>query len=643
MTTTKGDCGCHESAAPAEMMVSPGAAARFGVAARYGVADPKPATAPVATPGAGTRSGTGTTVLRGFRGLNPQDGLFLRGEHLAAIQDYSRALTTALATASGTGVVHGLGVAIAGRKLVVSPGLAISPHGRLLLLTEAVSIPLDDAHLPALEADGFWRVELHWAWDNSGSAPSYGSLCADECHDGGSTIRPWRDEGVEIRIVPDALELFGGVLSDVRGNWLSSHYFERERRNGRPWLTPVARNAPVPPLGSHAWTDDTRAPDEQGVPLALVYSSQRASTDDVAYRLQVWTARRLTDGPVAHAAWRSRLAMRPWSIFLAQILQFESEIMGVVGQSSGPQSAVIQDLGDAYQFVVDARDLLAGAGLFIKDIKPSDRGVRRRPEFAEFMAAYSRAAASSLASEDPAPVSEQFGIGELPPAGYLPMNERAEDVERRLQAFFGPNVQVRTRRLRADQVADEVLAAQHRDRIPLYFVDGLPQPKVDVLLPVESADMPQLSTDVYGWVAFVRRAPEPEPPQTSPMTQVGVYIRGIDDLDVGVDLDLEDRIDTVETGLGEPIGVLEYPKGTWAYPRGTAAHDALKMLAEYAQKGLVPFGFVALTEVDPALAALRAGLFGVSLDSAYGHLPVRAYDGRPAEVIAILVAERAEG
>ena len=36
--------------------------------------------------------------------LNPLDGLFLRAEHLAAIQNYARELTRAVSRAGGAGV-----------------------------------------------------------------------------------------------------------------------------------------------------------------------------------------------------------------------------------------------------------------------------------------------------------------------------------------------------------------------------------------------------------------------------------------------------------------------------------------------------------------------------------------------------------
>src|SRR5437879_4748787 len=53
-----------------------------------------------AVPGPATVSGDITS-------LNPSDGLFLRAEHLNAIQNYERALSLAGGIGGGTGVVYG--------------------------------------------------------------------------------------------------------------------------------------------------------------------------------------------------------------------------------------------------------------------------------------------------------------------------------------------------------------------------------------------------------------------------------------------------------------------------------------------------------------------------------------------------------
>ncbi len=608
MTTTKSDCGCADTktTTPRATRTTPAAAART----------PR---ATVATGGTTNPADGGTVVLDGFRALNPVDGLFLRAEHLSAIQDYAKALANALATAGGAGVVHGLGVTLTGSDVEVSPGLAVTPHGQLLRLASTVRITLDDDHLPVRPPNGFWRVELFGASATSGSAPVYGSLCNDGCGDGdGSTIQPWRDEGVEIRLTADSLPGLDGVALERRPNWLASAYFERERSSGQPWLTPAAAASPIAPLLSHDWEDATALPGEQGVSLALVQAV------DGAYRLDVWAARRLVDGPLAAASWRNRLAMRPWSVFLAQVLQFEAELA-----ASGAQNELLTDVGAAH-YEATAKELLEETQRFISGLSEKDP-LRARKVFQRLEEVVEKAADAPAGEGGPASASAQLGIGELPPAGYLQVDQSRKDLEPVVRAFFGDQVDVRFRRLRADQVPDEVLAAQSRDRIPLDPVPGT-RPKVDVLIPAEPADKVELAAAAYDWVAFVRRGPEEATTQAPPpeTENVEVYLYVVDQGNADrFDREFTDA-DLKQAQLGD-IGSLTFPKGSWAYPGGAVARKVLDAL-----QGSRPLTLVALTKGDDTpLAAVRAGLFGTSLDSG-APLPVRAWPTKPVEAIVVV-------
>ncbi|MGC3992785.1 MAG: hypothetical protein QM779_01425 [Propionicimonas sp.] len=610
MTTTKSDCGCAGGGTTAARTSNATRAAVVRSAARASA--PSASTAAVPTV---TASGGGTIVLDGFRALNPVDGLFLRAEHLDAIQDYALALTTALATAGGTGVVYGLGVTLDGEDLEVSPGLAVTPHGRLLLLTSTVRVTLDDSHVPDRPVNGFWRVELFGARGTSGSAPVYGSLCNDGCGDGdGSTIQPWREEGVELRLTPDSLAGLDGVGTDRRVNWLASAYFERERATGGPWLTPAAAAGTIAPVRSHDWEDATPLPGEAGVPLALVQSVAGS------YRLDVWAARRLVDGPLAGAAWRNRLAMRPWAVFLAQVLQFQAELA-----TTGVQSG-LTGVG-AVHAQASAKELLEETQRFISGLSEKDP-MRGRKVFQRLEEVVDKVA-EEPADPSGASSAARADLGELPPAGYLQVDEHRKDLEGVVTAFFGDHVDVRFRRLRADQVADEVLAAQSRDRIPLDPVTA-DRPKVDVLIPAEPADRPELVAASYGWVAFVRRGPEEVAEAAPPATEdVDVYV-------YTVDADAVARLDRVFTRKdlqsAQAVGTLTFPQGSWAYPGGEVARKVLDSIV-----GSSPVMMVGLTRGDDTpLVALRAGLFGTSLDSG-ASLPVRAWPDQPVEAIVVVV------
>ncbi|MFT3971738.1 MAG: hypothetical protein QM695_16040 [Micropruina sp.] len=611
MTTTTGDCGCHGAAAP----LSP---ARATAAVLTLTGRPAVASTPARS------AARGRIVLDGFRGLNPRDGLFLRAEHLALIQDYARALTTALAAASGPGVVHGFGVRLTGTSLEVSPGLAVSPGGRLLRLANTTKIPLDDTSVPARRPDGFWRVEVHWEQGTSGSAPVYGSLCSDACADGGTTIEPLLDEGVSIRIVADSLLGLEKTSCLQRRNWLASAYFERERASGQPWLVPAEAGNAVS-LWSHDFQDATPLPPDAGVPLALLLHKEEPS----AYELDVWAARRLVDGSGANATWRNRLAMRPWSVFLAQILQFEAQITGLTLDS--PTTA--PGGGEVVSGEQAAHELLGEAQRFVQAVKLTDRlrdreSFRRLAECVQLTTEQTAPAAALRAAS----LATEYGVGELPPAGYLVVPDPPEVITGELRAFFH-NVDLRLRRVRADQVADEVMAAQHRDRIPL--LEPIPgrRPQVDILVPVVPADKPELATDAYRWIAFVRQGPEPlappVPPLPAPETEdVAVYLLWDDEPGrllqqfTPDDLTRAEKID---------LGTLSYPKGGWAYPGGSVAREVLDVL-----DGARPASLVGLTRGDDRpLVATRAGLFGTSLDSGVV-LPVLALDNQAVEAIVVV-------
>lgn len=575
------------------------------------------------TIGSGAAAGdAGTSSLDGFRALNPSDGLFLRAEHLSVMQSYAQSLAFATATATGIGVVHGLGVRWSqdgDNALYVSPGLAISPTGRLLRLGHTLKVPLDEQDLAPRLTNGFWVVELHWASGSSGSAPVYGSLCNDACADGGSTIRPWRDEGVVVRLTPDTLPGLDATPSDVRRNWLASAYFERERAAGPPWLVPAGSAGRVEPLYTRSWDDATALPADRGVALAVL---QDVDGEKV---LDVWTARRLVDGANAHAAWRSRLAMRPWSVFLAQMLQFEEEL-SVGGSPLGLGSV---DPGKLVVLDVEVEEeLREPIERYMREM--ADKFPSRWHQFTELKEAVLAAAVQKRGRLTAVRSLEGLGLRELPSAGYLAVDETQDGLLGVLGEFFGARVDLRLRPVRADQVAGALADAQHRDRIPLD--SDLGHPQVDVLVPVQPADTPELRVDAYGWVAFVRRplecvAEAPDPPEEK-SEDVTVY-SAFSERGEPEDEFREGRLEGVQE-----IGRLAYPAGGWDYPGGDVARKAAEAAAT---EDLMVIVALASDPDRAPLAALRASLFAASLDAGLGAPPVHAFPSATGEEAIVLV------
>ena len=146
------------------------------------------------------------------------------------------------------------------------------------------------------------------------------------------------------------------------------------------------------------------------------------------------------------------------------------------------------------------------------------------------------------------------GFRELPPAGFLPVAAGARDIADQLRAMFG-TVRVTVRHSSADAALRAVAAAQHLDRIPLTLDGGGDNPAVEVWVPDVLADLPEVTTPAYGWVAFVRdrgRVAAPPP---------------VDVVDVHSAADPDNDLTKFAEGLPtdhDPFATLTYPAGEWA-------------------------------------------------------------------------------
>lgn len=344
-----------------------------------------------------------------LKALNPLDGLFLRAEHLAAIQDYAAGLSRAVARAGGAGVAYGCTATYSGGTVTVSEGLAIAPTGQPLLLTTDVS-----AQTPEPGTAPYLVVQLVPHVEPTGSPEQvYGVLCDDPCA-GGETFRPYLADRVRIAFRQLSLTLPAWTGGQLRSA-VASAYFEAER-TATPSLLPTSERDPntLAALDSTTWSTGTDPSAPGGVPVGLLV---RVGSD---WQLDVWAARRDRMEPPPERGWARRTGRRPRDVFLAQVVQFQAQLVHL-----GIPTRV-------------------RAGL----------GVPALPD--DFV--------------------------ELPPAGYLPVDP-STPLTNQVIRLLGPGVDVRFCTARPDEIGLALERARNLDRIRLSAaaVDG--RPKVDVIVP----------------------------------------------------------------------------------------------------------------------------------------------------------------
>ncbi|MFD5509716.1 hypothetical protein ACFWIB_18315 [Streptomyces sp. NPDC127051] len=433
-------------------------------------ASPAPPTTPT-TPSA--------TADGGIDRLNPFDGLFLRAEHLGRIQDYARELALAVGAAGGPGVVEGYEVSVQDGTLRVGGGLAVSAEGRPLRSQRLVTLPLTGL-TPGL--DGFWWVEVAPDSRPYGDAPVQGSYCDDPCTGTGTTRRPYVSEGVRIQLVEGAERGLDNQLPASRRNFLASRIFGAERTEHSPWPYGTGR-AHLP----QSWTPPAASPGRPRTVRIAVLLRDPGRPD--GWEVDMWTARRDRAAAPPQRYWQSRLGMRPWDAYTAQILQFQDQLAHVLGAAQPPAA----DLGPLLEQLA-----LIGEEQFLRSHTKDQLG----REVARLITGIGEGALIRPAQAGPGPYGlQELGIAELPPAGYLPFTPEPEPEPGQstaptgIRALLGPQVDLRYCSCAPADVAQAVQEAQHRDRIRLDEPVG-----VDILLPVDDGEAP-----VGDWVAFVRR------------------------------------------------------------------------------------------------------------------------------------------
>jgi hypothetical protein len=433
------------------------------------------------------------------------DGKFLRAAGFRLDQEYVRSLVALSNQATGSGVVHGFNVAHAGGdRLRIEGGLGLAPSGRVVYLPQRVELSI--AELIARSAGTFdpsavldpGVADFHPCPPGEPAGPEvsvparplyvltvagiealcgeeerFGQLCEDACAT--ETDRSKVVEGVCFRVRELILALPSSTAVPFGNEHLRSRvasaFFEKERRAVPSMISGAGLRNPV-------WC--AAAPGIGGEEIALaVFDRSGAVTSFV----DDWTARRELMEPTPRRYWEWRMAMRPWDVFLAQVLQFQCQLLDL-GAAAGDPCA-------------DERDTLVAAGALLTDLTADpSQAARAHPADATGVLppdAFSRVEAlrakiTAVLGAGPLHASGSLlidgGIVELPAAGYLPTSLQSE-VAVQVRALLGPGVDLRFCAVRPDYVPEAVLQAQHMERISL--TRGIDNPEdleeVDILVP----------------------------------------------------------------------------------------------------------------------------------------------------------------
>lgn len=433
----------------------------------------------------------GTILTR----LHYFDGKFLRADALTLEQEYHRALVRLANLAGGWGVVHGLGISVSANLLTVTPGLAITPAGSTVLLSNAVSVEVAKLIAAAAPAPasvgaaafhdcqagaaaptatspgvGYYEITVGPLEGLCGNEEVFGKLCEDACVTDSQS--PYWKEGMMLRLRPITLTLAGSSAVPPAAvhlrNRVASAYFASE-----PWLSSSLLSAAG--LASTAWCNPAALYGRDEVPVGLLV--QEGATTRF---IDAWSARRERMDTQARGYWQGRMTMRPWNVFLAQILQFQCQLPGVFTPGPAPADDDCQDIRDLLKAslteLVKLRQGYADSSQQILNML-KEQGVENGTQFTSGFAApdaqLEKLTSALTEAQDgftalPAKrLLINAGFLDLPPAGYLPVDPARPSINEQLKRFFGEGVKLFFCTARPDYLAHAVEEVQHMERISL--------------------------------------------------------------------------------------------------------------------------------------------------------------------------------
>ncbi|SEP63656.1 hypothetical protein SAMN04488038_10136 [Solimonas aquatica] len=473
------------------------------------------------------------------------DGKYLRADALTLEQDYHRQLVRLSNLAGGWGVVHGLGLGLSGDTLKLSSGLAITPAGSTVLLQHELSASLGELIKRAQpsppnpdsvagnqafgdceckkkkdEGSGVASVVSDWYEITVGPVQAlcgqeevYGKLCEDACVT--DSQQPYFKEGLMLRLRPISLSLPDSSAVSLGAthlrNRMASAYFASE-----PWLSKSLLNAQG--LNCEVWCQPAALYTRDEVPIGLL-ARQGGST----LFIDAWSARRERMDAQARGYWQGRMRMRPWNVFIAQILQFQCQLSGAFEAGSTAFTPLDSDCDKLRQLLIDsARELEAARAKYEagnRKIMELLGGKEQAGEMIQMLEQpYQRIhklagklvdAQGAMKTYTPNRLLLSSGFVELPPAGYLPVQLSQQAINEQMQRLFGEGVNLYFCTCRPDAIAGAVQDAQHLDRISL--TRGLDDPgnkeDVEILVP-DGQLLDAVSTDTGRYWQVALRARE---------------------------------------------------------------------------------------------------------------------------------------
>ena len=446
------------------------------------------------------------------------DGKFLRADAFTLEQDYHRAAIRLANVAGGWGIVDGLGVALDAKDdglLDVGAGLAVTAAGSLVYAVGDLQAKLSDLLATATPAPngggnadfgdcaaapkagitqaaglGLYEITIGPVDGLCGNEAVFGKICESAC--ASDSQRPYWREGVVLRLRPIALQLPASTAVALTTthlrNRVASAYFAAE-----PWLTPSALSAAG--LDSDLWCNPARLYGRDEVVIGLLVREGTATRV-----IDAWSGRRERMDAQARGYWQGRMAMRPWNVFVAQVLQFQCQLSGLFDASSGLTGGGdcerIRRLLDSTRMQIDAlhRRYSEGALRILQKFGNKPTAADAQSMVNELKGSYadlyeiSQGLAGADVGAGALPVVRMLlnaGFVELPPAGYLPVVPGQQPLAAQLSRMFGEGVALTFHAVRHDEIAHLVEEAQHLDRISL--TRGLDDPaqveQVEVFVP----------------------------------------------------------------------------------------------------------------------------------------------------------------